>query len=219
MTVNHEVIKLQQQNNAILLCVLKQKNTSLASKWLKEFKGSAYDPKVDMKDCLEHVAVLDSDEKNIYQWILHLEEYNQWLQEEKSSILDIELQTPPTSLNNPVSFNSALVATTLRSTDQFPVLAFFCRHRNLKSSSMDNASPVALVKSLTGQLLRFIVEHRPFIDLSPLENQKLFLKARTDLNNGLLLLDTLLSSLPRDDMVFLIIDSLIPQGKRGEKGH
>ncbi|KAL9112648.1 MAG: hypothetical protein Q9187_007750 [Circinaria calcarea] len=207
--IDHKEVKLlQQEQEAISMRSRQESNTRVASKWLKGLNGSTYDPMIDMKDCLEHIALLDSDEKDISQWILRSEKHTDWLQEKESSILEIELQTPPASLNNVLSFTSALIATTLRSTAQFPVLAFFCMHRNNESFLEDESGPVALVKSLNGQLLRFTAEYRPSVDLSLLEDQEFFSKAKENLKNGLLLLDALLSSLPEDDMVFVIIDSL-----------
>jgi len=81
-------------------------------------------------------------------------------------------------------------------------------HRNNQSSLEDKSGPVALIKSLNGQLLRFTADHRHSVNLSTLEDQQFFSKAKKNLNDGLLLLDMLLSSLPEDDMVFVIIDSL-----------
>jgi len=72
----------------------------------------------------------------------------------------------------------------------------------------DKSGPVALVKSLNGQLLSFTINNRPSVDLSSLEDQDFFLKSKKNLKDGLRLLDALLSSLPKDDMVFVIIDSL-----------
>jgi len=219
--IDYEEVKLlQQEQEAVSMRSRQESNTRVASKWLKGLKGFTYDPMIDMKDCLEHIALLDSDEKDISQWILRSEKLTEWLQEKKSSILEIELQTPPTLLNNPLSFTSALIATTLRSTAQFPVLAFFCRHRNNESHLEDKSGPVTLAKSLNGQLLSFTVDLRPSVDLSSLEDQEFFSKAKKNLKDGLLLLDALLSSLPEDDMVFVIIDSLSwlsGSGKDGDK--
>lgn len=195
-------------------------NTRVASKWLKGLKGFTYDPMIDMKDCLEHIALLESGEKDISQWILRSEKHTDWLQEKQSSILEIELQTTPASLHNPISFTSALVATTLRSTAEFPVLAFFCMHRNNESFVEEKSGPVALVKSLNAQLLAFIADHRPSVDLLALEDREFFSASKKNLKGGLLLLEVLLSSLPEDDMVFVIVDSfsrLSGNGKGGDK--
>lgn len=185
-----------------------ENNIHIASKWLKKLRGFPHDPMRDMKDCLKNIWLLDSDEKNMSHSILHSEQLDLWLQGKKTSIIDINLYKPPASLNNPLSFTSALSATALRSTAQFPVLAFFCAHRNNDSLSEDKSGPTALVKSLVGQLLRFISDHRPSVDLEKLEAYEFFSKARKSIKEAFKLFATLLSLLPEGDMVFVIIDSL-----------
>lgn len=167
-----------------------------------------HDPRSDIKYCLEHLEKLDYDDKNVFQYILHSTELTSWLKEEKSSVIEINLYTPPSSLSNPLSFNSALFAGTLRSTKQFPVLAFFSMHRNNESTSQEVSGPVALVRSLNGQLLKFIAANRPSVDLSSLKDGGLFSEAKKNLGHGLRLLRELILSLPENDTLFLIIDTL-----------
>lgn len=208
ITVDREEVKLRKEQEAMLMRFRQDDNKRLVSRWLTRPKETIYDPIVDMKDCLKHVTLLDSDEKNVSQWILSSEKHNNWLQGQKSSILDIGLQTPPASLNNPLSFTSALIATTIRSTAQFPVLAFFCMHRNNKSFLEEKSGPIALVRSLNGQLLKFIVDNGPDVNLSTLGDREFFSKAKKNLRDGLRLLDALFLTLPENDTVFVIIDSL-----------
>ncbi|KAF2635659.1 hypothetical protein P280DRAFT_536075 [Massarina eburnea CBS 473.64] len=208
--IDHEQLKLAEKNKAAMLSRSHQEsNNQIASKWLKGLRGLTYNTEVDIKDCLKHKWLLDSDEKDISQWILRSQNLREWLHEDESSIIEIDVQTPPTALNNPLSFTSALFASTIQSTDQFPVLAFFCFHRNKQYPIEEEKSgAVALVNSLNGQLLRFMATKRPSVDLSVLEGQNFFSKAKKDLKCGLKLFSKLLSSLPDDDMVFIIIDSL-----------
>ncbi|KAF7956721.1 hypothetical protein EAE96_004051 [Botrytis aclada] len=205
--IDHETVERRKREEAARSIRLRQRDIWPLAEWLKNFKGSIYNPMVDMKDCLEHQELLEYDEKNISQWILKSDQHTQWLKEERSSVLEIEPNTPPGSLNNPMSFNSALVATTIQSTNRFPVLAFFCRHRNVESSWQDTSGPTVLIKSLNVQLLRFIID-RSSVDLSGLRDQELLSKAKKSFKHGLLLFEKLLWSLPSDEMVFIIIDSL-----------
>ncbi|RSL48350.1 hypothetical protein CEP54_012953 [Fusarium duplospermum] len=217
-SVNHKVVKPSRREKEVISTSSHQENNArISSEWLKKLRGFPYDAMTDMKDCLEHMGLLDSDEKNMSHSILHSEQLDRWLQGKKSSIMDIDLQTPPASLNNPLSFTSALSATALRSAAQSPVLAFFCAHRNNDSLSEDKSGPIALVKSLVGQLLRFISDHRPSVDLTELEEYDFFPKAKKDVKAGLKLLDALLSLLPKEDMVFIIIDSLSRLSGSGEE--
>ncbi|KAK7749144.1 hypothetical protein SLS62_008432 [Diatrype stigma] len=207
---DYEQARLLQQKKEVASIRSRQKtNGSISTKWSKRLKGIGIcDPASDIKDCLEHLEKLDHDDKNISQYILHSEELNSWLKEAQSNVIEINLHTPPSSLSNPLSFNSALFAETLRSTNQFPVLAFFSMHRNNESISQEVSGPVALVRSLNGQLLKFIAAHRPSVDLSALKDQGLFLEAKKSLRHGLRLLKGLILSLPENDALFLIIDTL-----------
>jgi hypothetical protein len=66
---------------------------------------------IDMKDCFDHFEKLDRNEKNMNHKIMHSEEVNDWIQQDESSILVIDLQTPPASLNNSLLFTSVLLVT------------------------------------------------------------------------------------------------------------
>ncbi|KAI8712656.1 hypothetical protein NCS52_01364200 [Fusarium sp. LHS14.1] len=204
----HELKLSQQENGAILMSSRHENNTRIASEWRKKLWGLVDDPMKDMKDCLKHIELLGSEEKNVSHSILHSEQLDRWLQGKRSTIIDMNLYTPPASLHNPLSFISALSATALRSTAQFPVLAFFCAHRSNESLSEEKSGPTALVRSFVGQLLRFILDHRPSVDLGKLEACWFFSKAVKNLKEALKLLAMLLSLLLTGDVVFVIIDSL-----------
>ncbi|THV49356.1 hypothetical protein BGAL_0199g00150 [Botrytis galanthina] len=118
--IDHETVERRQREQAARSMRLRQQDTWLLLEWLKNFKGSIYNPMVDMKDCLERQELLECDERNTPQWILTSDEHTQWLKEKGSSVLEIEPQTPPDFLN-PISFTSALIATTIKSTAQFPL--------------------------------------------------------------------------------------------------
>lgn len=165
------------------------------------------DPIEDAKDCLEHVTLLDFDDKTKPQWILNSDELKEWLQAKTSKILDIQLHNPPDSLNNPLSFTSALMTSSLQM-GQFPVLSFFCMHRNNESCLERKSGALGLVRSFNFQLINFIASHRPSMDLSLLQDKELISKkAKKNLTDGLRLLRKLLSALPEDDTVFIVIDS------------
>ncbi|KAK3368359.1 hypothetical protein B0H63DRAFT_534533 [Podospora didyma] len=161
-----------------------ESNQRVASKWLKKLKDFEHQPLTDIKGCLQHMELLGIDEKNI------------------------SLQTPPTSLNNPLSFTSALLATALRSTSAYAVLAFFCMRRNNECIADQQSGPGGMVKNLNGQLLEFIAKNRPTVDLSPLRSEEFFSKSRKSLKDGLEMLKALFSLLPEGDIIFVVLDSL-----------
>ena len=186
---------------------LKKRNKKVVKSWISDLGSFPYDPLPDMKDCLDHMEQLDLDERNVSQSIIASEELADWFKRHKSGVLVIESQTPQSQLVNPISFATALFATTLRSTSRFPVLAFFCMHRLISSTSARRSGPLGLVKSLNAQLLEFIRDHRPDVDLFPLQEQKLMSsKSRTDLSKSLSLLEALISLLPEGDTVYIMID-------------
>lgn len=121
----------------------RQENSSrVTSKWLAGLEGFDYDSMTDIKDCMEHMEQLDGNDKNLSERIIDSEQLKDWLQDDQSSFLMADLQTPPSELNNPLSFTSALLAMTLRSTEKYPVLSFFCMHRNNESPDEAESGPL-----------------------------------------------------------------------------
>ncbi len=198
---------------------LQKNNNRVTSEWLSSLKGFDYDPMTDIKDCIEHIEKLDRNAKNVSEQIMSSEELSDWLQDTESGFLMVSLEPPPSDLNNPLSFTSALLAMTLRSTQRFPVLAFFCMHRNNEFAAEEKSGPVAMVKSLNGQLLEFMNRNRIASNVSQLENKGFFSSSsRKKLEQGLSLLQALLSLLPAGDTVFIILDSLSCLSGKEESG-
>ncbi|KAJ2988901.1 hypothetical protein NUW58_g3737 [Xylaria curta] len=198
---------------------LHEKNSRVTSKWLSGLRGFDYDSITDIRDCIEHMEQLDGNAKNVSERIITSEELNDWLQDEQSSILMVDIQTPPSELSNPLSFTSALLAMSLRSTEKFPVLAYFCMHRNNEFPDEAESGPLAMIKSLNGQLLEFMNKNRPDSNLSRLEAEDFFSKSKKKLEHGVSLLQALLSLLPDNDNVFIIIDSLSRLSGKETDGH
>lgn len=183
-------------------------NERITASWLKGLKDFSYDAKPDILDLFEHLEVLTDDEKNVSNSVIRSEQAGNWLKAEASRIMSIEPETPAESLTNPISFSSALLVTTLRLRAQYPVLAFFCMHRNNDDCSDEKSGPIALVKSLNAQLLTFVAEHRPEVDLSKVKDWEFFRKAKKSLKDSLQMLEALMRLLPEGDKVFIVIDSL-----------
>ncbi|KAI1120180.1 hypothetical protein F5Y10DRAFT_290197 [Nemania abortiva] len=196
---------------------LQERNNRVTKKFLYKIRGLDYDAMTDINDCLQHIERLDGNEKNISGRIMSSEELNDWLRDSKSSFFMVDLQTPPSDLNNPLSFTSALLAMSLRSAGKSPMLAFFCKHRNNEDPNETNSGPIAMIKSLNGQLLEFMNLHRPDVDLSLLEDQSFF-KAKK-LKHNISLFRALLLLLPRGDTVFVILDSLSCLSGDDEEAH
>ncbi|KAH8159161.1 hypothetical protein CIB48_g9081 [Xylaria polymorpha] len=198
----------------------RQENSSrVTSKWLAGLEGFDYDSMTDIKDCMEHMEQLDGNDKNLSERIIDSEQLKDWLQDDQSSFLMADLQTPPSELNNPLSFTSALLAMTLRSTEKYPVLSFFCMHRNNESPDEAESGPLGMIKSFNGQLLDFMNKNRQDSNISLLKREEFFSKSKKRLKHGILLLQALLCLLPEGDIVFIILDSLSRLSGDEKEGH
>ncbi|KAI0485563.1 hypothetical protein F4859DRAFT_471720 [Xylaria cf. heliscus] len=198
---------------------LQENSSRVISKWFSALEGFDYDSMTDIKDCIEHMERLDGNDKNLSERIMDSEQLKDWLQDEPSSFLMVDLQTPPSELNNPLSFTSALLAMILRSTEKYPVLSFFCMHRNNESPDEALSGPLGMIKSLNGQLLDFMDKNRRDSDVSLLKKKDFFSKSKTKFRHGVSLLQALLSLLPEGDIVFIILDSLSRLSGDEEEGH
>jgi hypothetical protein len=200
-----------------------EKNKAAAAKWLarlqKAVEGFTHTPKEDVEDCLSHQEKLGHDEKNAATFIFESDQLNAWHRAEASKIMVIDLPIPPAELDNPLSFSAAMYFFTLARENQYPVLAFFCKHRNNASYEEDRSGAMAMLNSLNGQLLDFITENRPGASLERLGDKEFAKKSRTTIKYGLKLLEELLSGLPTGDRVFIIIDCLSCISGSEEKGY
>ncbi|KAF2996526.1 hypothetical protein E8E14_000500 [Neopestalotiopsis sp. 37M] len=183
-------------------------NRQTAAAWLKGLKGFPYDAKLDLTYLFEHLEILSNDEKNVSNSMMHSEQIGNWLKADESRILNVEPETPAESLINPISFASALMVTTLRLPARYSVLAFFCMHRNNDDRSDEKSGSIALIKSLNAQLLAFVAESRPQVDLSKLRDLEYFRKSKKSLKESLDLFSSMVAMLSEDDKVFIVIDSL-----------
>lgn len=198
---------------------IQKKNNHVTSEWLSGLQGLDYNAMTDINDCLEHIEQLDGNDKNISARIMSSEELEDWFQDTESSFLVADLQTPPRDLNNPLSITSALLAISLRSIGKFPALAFFCKHRNNYSPDEKDSGPIAMLNSLNGQLLEFMNNNRPGVNISLLKDETFFSKSRKKLADGFSLFAALLSLLPKGDSVFIILDSLSCLSGEENEGH
>ncbi|KAK0616336.1 hypothetical protein B0T14DRAFT_433805 [Immersiella caudata] len=220
---NEEMQRLSFQRETISAQDRVEKSKAAAAKWLtrlqKAVEGFNHAPKEDVEDCLSHQESLGHDEKNAASFILSSDQLDAWNRANASSIMVIDLPLPPAELNNPLSFSAAMYFFALARENKYPVLAFFCKHRNNASYEEDRSGAMAMLNSLNGQLLDFITESRQSANLERLEDKEFAKKSRTTIKYGLKLLEELLSALPTGDRVFIIIDCLSCISGSEEKGH
>ncbi|KAK4194936.1 hypothetical protein QBC40DRAFT_301637 [Triangularia verruculosa] len=192
---------------AVPLRDARKQNKKVAKHWDRDFEEFGRKALCDIKECLDQLEQLSFDDKGTSQRILVSAQITSWLTKEKSSMLLIDQETPHWDLANPISFTSALLAITLRSTNRFPVLTFFCMHRNNQSTKENLSGPIALVQSLNGQLFDFICKHRSKVNLAEVEDHDDFSASHRSHKKGLTLFSRLLSLLPEEDTVYIIIDT------------
>ncbi|KAK0714401.1 hypothetical protein B0T21DRAFT_454629 [Apiosordaria backusii] len=175
--------------------------------WLDGLEDFQHDSIVDIKDCLHHIDQLDIDDKNLSQAILVSSQLKLWLTKDKSCMLLLDQETPHSSLTNPISFTSALLASTLQSTKKSPVLSFFCMHRTNQSTDEEISGALALVKSLNGQLLDFVCKDRPGVDLTKVDELNSFDVLHPNVKKGMAMFSQLLSLFPERETVYIILDT------------
>jgi len=150
---------------------------------------------------------MSPDEMDRAQWIMSSGKLNLWLTPTSSRVLDLHSETAPDSLTNPLSFASASLAFSFAQATNFPVLSFFCGLQPKQPPGPATNRTMTLWNSLNAQLLTFIIAHRQTTDLSFLEQPKFLRKSQSKPKYATLLFKELLSSLPDNEMIFIIIDS------------
>ncbi|KAK3328994.1 hypothetical protein B0H66DRAFT_526386 [Apodospora peruviana] len=211
-TVNREEMRpLKAEQQLKVNQTRKESNKRIVSTWLGQLNNGnfRYDPKEDIDTCLKHVALLDTDDQNIY-------ELDSWIRSRRSKMLEISLEKPPPStFSDALSVISALLVSAVRRRNRmtkisFPVLAFFCRHRNNVSSQSERTSDaITLVESLNGQLVEFIARNRPEVDLKNALGKLAGKGSKDSLEKGLKVLSALFSGLPNGEVVFIVVDSFL----------
>lgn len=174
---------------------------------MKRLDTSQNNPKRDRRANLKHGLAMAIPDQDRAVHIIQSETLHLWLGTPTSSILLINSNRPGSNgLRSSVSFVSAKLADTLRlarKSAEAPIinLHFFCgEHANWRDDP-DN-SPTGLMASLLAQLL---TQYRDF-DLSEIINLD---KMDTDnINNLLVVFTKLVARLPKETMVFCIIDSV-----------
>ncbi|OCL12018.1 hypothetical protein AOQ84DRAFT_421489 [Glonium stellatum] len=174
---------------------------------LKHLKDFNPDPLNDVTECLNGIENLSLGEKDKIKWMMNSDEVYDWLSRSQSTVLIIEAETPPNTIINPMTLMTAMLGKTLSHATNFPVLLYFCGQRTNSSCDEEDSGPIALLKSLNGQFLRFILEQRLDVDLAFLAERDYSKKAQEKLKYAFALFKRLLESLPENDAVFILLDS------------
>jgi hypothetical protein len=184
-----------------------KENKQLVDTWRKGLSG--FDPSADKQigDCLFYLEDLSLKEKDKAQWIMDSEKLRNWLAQTQSRVIEIRAETAPEELINSMSLTTSVLSVTLSSLTDYGVLSFFCGLKRHESYNEDDCSPMAILNSLNGQLLQFVLQKRPTVNLAMLESHKYFRGSREKPKYASALFKELLSLLPENDVVFILLDS------------
>lgn len=201
-------------NKAHLNITAKQRGESspemkkrLIQKWLHALHDFEPSPEDDINKYIGHTDTLDVAEQDKVLYILESKVYQDWLREPRSSLLHIQAETAPTDIINFMSVSTASLALTLGRCTNFAVLSFFCGLRKSASLLEDNSGVLGMLKSLNGQLLKFVLERRPEVGLPFAESDKCWRNSRTSLKYAWTLFKSILLLLPDSSVVFILLDS------------
>lgn len=149
---------------------------------------------------------LHPTQENQVQYIMTSEELLNWLEKPKSGLLVIQAETAPQTQANAISLSSAFLAQSLRESHGSPVLYHSCGLRTEEGPiGAETSGSIALINSLNSQLARQLRSHT---DLSFLGTDKYRKRSQTHLRPALKLLKRLVTEVPENESLFIIIDSL-----------
>ncbi|KAK1974988.1 hypothetical protein LZ30DRAFT_639419 [Colletotrichum cereale] len=192
------------------IATLSERNNEVVDKWNTSIGN--FNPSSDnhIKACIRAgLGQLTLEDREKSEWILSSPEVRNWMRLDETSILNIRGENAPQGLFHPLSFTAALIAETLQKSTDYPVLAFFCGLRTNDTFDDLYCGPMAVLKGLNGQLMKFCLEKRPGVNMSLLELQtKRLIKRSTEkYKYALQLFHGLLNLLEEKDVVFVILDS------------
>lgn len=182
-----------------------EETKTMINMWLQDL--GEFDPTSDshIKKCLDHAGSLDTQEQDKTQYIMNSKSFQDWLDKPTTSLLQVGSETAPESLISFMSLSIAMLALTLGGSTNFAVLSFFCGLRKSESYNETDSGVLGILKSLNGQLLKFILAKQPSTRLSV--QDKVWQNSGNELKYAKALFKQLLSLLPDGCVVFVLLDS------------
>lgn len=186
----------------------RKENRQLVQRWLKT--SLDFDPSADdhIKKCTSCTERLDIVEQDKIVHIFQSKVFQGWLCDPRSPLLYIEAETAPTEVFNFLSVSTASLASTLSSGTEFATLSFFCDLAKSAQLSKGDSGVLDMLKSLSGQMLAFILDKHPDADLPFTKGDKLWRKSSTSNQYAWELLKSLLLLLPDSSVVFILLNSI-----------
>ena len=177
-------------------------------KILKVMRYDQISPVLDIEHCLELADAMEPTDIDRASWVMGAEEFHSWLNEPKNCrpIL-INGNSDPLEITSPLSFLCAHLTHLFVAAKPVFVVSYFCGlHMDLVTDYRANAQGMMI--SLIGQLLLQAKQKNVHFDMSFLAQKKLQLLAVDDLKTLCNIFRNLVIQLPKDKMIFCIIDGI-----------
>lgn len=184
-----------------------EENKTTVDTWIQGLGDFDINSDDHIKKCFNHAGSLDTQEQDQTQYIMNSQSFQDWLAKPATSLLEVRSETAPENLINVMTLSTAMLALTLGASN-FAVLSFFCGLRRSESFSEEAAGEMGILKSLNGQLLKFILAKQPNSALGIQKSKKVWRKSSEEPKYAKALFKHLLSLLPEGSVVFVLLDSV-----------
>lgn len=184
------------------------KQNQLAQNWLQSLNGFDPSPEEQINRCTGHMASLDTGQQDKILYILASKSFQSWLHEPDSPIFLVRAETAPTDIINFISVSTASLVSTIQSCTEFFVFSVFCGIRTSISLSGCDSGVLGVLRSLNGQMLLTMLEKNISMKVSFKEDDKVWSKSHTSTKYSWALFKSLISLLPHNSVVFILLDSV-----------
>ena len=155
------------------------------------------------------------------KFVMASAELRLWLRSRESTTLVVDSETRPAEVFNALTSSVAIVAKTLISEADFPVLSFFCGLHANEEYDEQRSGPVGMMNGFNTQLMGYFKErHLGMMVHEQLKDPGFRRKSQVRISKSLDLLEQLFKELPDNDPVVVVIDSacrLLGSGLLAEK--
>lgn len=183
-------------------------NRQLVENWLQALHGFDPSPEEHIKKYISHIEGLDTDDQDKIMYILESESFQRWLHEPDSPIFLIRAETAPTDIINFMSISTASLASTMSSCTELVVLSVFCGIRKSSSLLERDSGILGMLRSLNGQMLNSMFKEHIGMKGSFEKDEKVWRKSHTSTKYAWALFKSLISLLPHNTVVFILLDSV-----------
>ncbi|KAL1862621.1 hypothetical protein Daus18300_008418 [Diaporthe australafricana] len=184
------------------------RNKELTDQWFNKLDGFEPSSQDHIKKFIENSETFTPKEQDKAQYIMGSQPFQEWLEKPKSSLLCVRAETAPEETFNAISLSTAMLALTLQGSTRFAVLSFFCSLRRKDSREGSDSGALGVIKSLNGQLLRFMADRHPRVKLSFEQDERIWKQSVDKLKHSCALFRGLMSLLPAGSVVFILLDSV-----------